>query len=588
MKLFFPTSSLNFNDIFATESISPKSFYSERVFGTSRHFITNRVLGPNQILLFSSIPLFTLMNGDSYDEVPMVLEVDIDTTKYSVQKISDNVFSYNETIYFNNNTLRVLFYSSEDLNKILVKSQLVSETKGITKYKDVFTVIDASKINHSHLDLLDFGPVSLNRIGLDKDRLFNHAKGFFISLFAHFYSNELTHITQRMNQVSLVLNNLQKFTGNINPENESLRIFTEFLKVSQPYGHTVVDYYQNKLQEIENLFSTVTFNNGILKCEKLLNDSVENKAIEVIINSLISSREDVDKEITKENIIKLIIKLGVMFRNEFGDSSVYHKDAISIYNRIANRNYDFTIDNLSSIVMKNLFAFLLKYNNQEELEKVLLSYKVEKSFLAHSFFGCYIGYANLNREVTHDLYKSDDKYVIKLNETNIEKLRLQIWSHFESLSKLDNNKTDREQKGLQQNMFSILKETGFNAKELVGEIIAEINRLRKAQITNDLINLKKIKLSDQTEVVIQEKADKNVLFTFSNSNLSNNINVLLERTENTSDIEKKEFKEWILSNTVKKFSSRGKYPTFKYYKKTMCDLSSTEEKSLHNWLTQLY
>ena len=38
MKLFIPTCTLNFNNIFSTESISPKAHYATRGFGNRRYY----------------------------------------------------------------------------------------------------------------------------------------------------------------------------------------------------------------------------------------------------------------------------------------------------------------------------------------------------------------------------------------------------------------------------------------------------------------------------------------------------------------------------------------------------------------------
>lgn len=74
MKLYFPTSSLNFNDIFATESISTKNFYTKRSFGTKRHFKTEMSFGDNCITLFSKVPYFRLCEEPSsnIEEYPII------------------------------------------------------------------------------------------------------------------------------------------------------------------------------------------------------------------------------------------------------------------------------------------------------------------------------------------------------------------------------------------------------------------------------------------------------------------------------------------------------------------------------------
>ena len=54
MKLYIPTTSLNFNNILSTESISPKGFYASRGFGYSRWFSIPENNLDGAILLYES------------------------------------------------------------------------------------------------------------------------------------------------------------------------------------------------------------------------------------------------------------------------------------------------------------------------------------------------------------------------------------------------------------------------------------------------------------------------------------------------------------------------------------------------------
>ena len=54
MKLYIPTTSLNFNNILSTESISPKGFYALRGYGYSRWFSIPENDFDGAILLYES------------------------------------------------------------------------------------------------------------------------------------------------------------------------------------------------------------------------------------------------------------------------------------------------------------------------------------------------------------------------------------------------------------------------------------------------------------------------------------------------------------------------------------------------------
>ena len=92
MILYIPTSSLNFNDIFATESISPKTFYSNRSFGTRRHFLTEYNFDSNVTLLYKRMPKFQFETETMLDEFPIILEVDVDFGKYSLKKLNEDIY----------------------------------------------------------------------------------------------------------------------------------------------------------------------------------------------------------------------------------------------------------------------------------------------------------------------------------------------------------------------------------------------------------------------------------------------------------------------------------------------------------------
>ncbi|MEC2077985.1 hypothetical protein [Metabacillus fastidiosus] len=590
MKLFFPTSSLNFNDLFATESISPKSFYSERTFGTSRHFLTDKVLNHNQIILFGEVPSFNLVNTEGYSEFPIVLEIDIDTTKYNVKKISNTVYSYDGTIYFNPNNLKVLFFSNQDLNTMLVRSQLVSETKAVGNYENKFTIIDQSNFNININNFKNSNDIPFNKNELEKDRIFNIIKGFYISLVAYLY-NDISPLLQNNNYISKLLTNINEVLNTQFIDDLNHKMLNELLKLSNSYGINILENHRKKILELESIISSVNFNKGLLKCEKLLSDTLENKVFNIIINTLIENRKRKISSIDKEEIINLIKILGSRVRSELGETSIYHKDAISIYNRIVNRNYDYDVNDLESNVMQNLFVFLLKYNNHDELEKILLNNKVKMSYLAYSFWGCFIGYAGLSRNVIHNLYLSKDKNnnFLKLMEINVEKLRLQIGEHIDNNFRKNSPQIEADKnKILQQDIYTFLKDEDSTDKDCVKDTIIEINRLRKAQTINDLINHRKVILNDETEVTIIEQKNKNVELTFISKKIIKDISILLEYSENTTDIEKGNFKSWLSKHGVKTFSLRGKYPTFKFFKQDMVDLSSEEIHHLNKWLLQLY
>ena len=63
-RLYIPTTTLNFNNIFSTESISPAGFYTQRGFGYKTYSKVALNNFQNSILLYSKFPLFSIPPSD--------------------------------------------------------------------------------------------------------------------------------------------------------------------------------------------------------------------------------------------------------------------------------------------------------------------------------------------------------------------------------------------------------------------------------------------------------------------------------------------------------------------------------------------
>ena len=96
-KYYIPTSSLNFNNILSTESISPKYFYEKRNFGYTRWYTINENDRDNLILLYDAPHEFTRQKCDMEDH-PMLIELETDV---EFKRLKDGVYCSYETIYLN-------------------------------------------------------------------------------------------------------------------------------------------------------------------------------------------------------------------------------------------------------------------------------------------------------------------------------------------------------------------------------------------------------------------------------------------------------------------------------------------------------
>ena len=131
MKYYIPTSSLNFNNILSTESISPKSFYERRGFGYSRWFPVEENSIEYLTLLYDTPHVFERPKSDMEDH-PMLIEIDVDD---EFSKLADGVFYTERTIYLNPWQTKFIFFSEKDKTTTLSLSDSSLETKLVRLYQ---------------------------------------------------------------------------------------------------------------------------------------------------------------------------------------------------------------------------------------------------------------------------------------------------------------------------------------------------------------------------------------------------------------------------------------------------------------------
>ena len=133
MKLFIPTCTLNFNNIFSTESISPKAHYATRGFGNRRYYSVEANNLDMAITLYSKYPVFQVDNTD-LENYPMVIEIDTNDygqTDFNLSGSNNGIETYTciSTIYLNPFHCVVYFDRYEALQGVLTKAEQSLENK---------------------------------------------------------------------------------------------------------------------------------------------------------------------------------------------------------------------------------------------------------------------------------------------------------------------------------------------------------------------------------------------------------------------------------------------------------------------------
>ena len=129
-KLYIPISTLNFNNILSSESISPKAFYTIRGFGYSRWQEVEEDNKENVILLYEEPFSFVRPDSDLEDH-PMLLEI---TTDKNYPSIAEGLYYSDESIYLSPWRTRFIFFNEQDRRVALSISDSSLETKMLGLY----------------------------------------------------------------------------------------------------------------------------------------------------------------------------------------------------------------------------------------------------------------------------------------------------------------------------------------------------------------------------------------------------------------------------------------------------------------------
>lgn len=177
-KLYIPTSTLNFNNIMASESISPAIFYSIRGFGYKRFDKVAPNNLDNRIILFDKYPVFNI-NNKELENYSLVIEIDTKTISEDIIcEYENGVFYCEETIYLNPFSTQFIFNNESEKRSTLSKVEQSLNTKMLALYQNINTLemLNLDVFNWENIDIKD--SQKDNSAHISKDRRINKLKGF--------------------------------------------------------------------------------------------------------------------------------------------------------------------------------------------------------------------------------------------------------------------------------------------------------------------------------------------------------------------------------------------------------------------------
>ncbi len=201
--LYLPINSQNFNNIFASESISPCSFYKKRGFGIPR-FKTLFSEINDYLVLFNQPPEISLENSD---EVAYILIFQLSVDESCLKQISEGIWIYPRTIYLSLKNFKKLYFLSDYEKKFVVAGAESSKTtKGIRKYESIFEILD--KKSQKKYDFNFNNKIEENKTiqyEIERDRVFNSFKGFLYGILCGYMktkSEDETEYSKSLRQVT--------------------------------------------------------------------------------------------------------------------------------------------------------------------------------------------------------------------------------------------------------------------------------------------------------------------------------------------------------------------------------------------------
>ena len=469
-KLYIPTSTLNFNNILSSESISPIAFYSLRGFGYSRWQVVEENCQENAILLYEKPFSFNRPASDMEDH-PMLVEV---ATDKEFPSLGEGIFYSDETIYLSPWRTRFIFFSEQDRKVALSISDSSLETKMLSLYYRQLHVESYAEMAHRGVSV----NIPFNKKAVDFDICINKLKGFLYG----YYIGALLSTTPEMVEKANILHEIQNiFSAIVSSDTrmptalqrqqlmidfEKLHKYTpvfkylqSIIKETESVGNVVATLsefgvvFPSSMQNGESIIQSLKLtneNNSALAWLKREKDNQKKEELEVrkflspssmeivltncALNQIANSYLVDEKE---QQLMKVWVN-DVFTSNEYnGKVSVFAETLSDVVTKKAKEVYEAAWEDSKAKVELNqmrryiraqesllswkeglfssIAAVLAKGNDWEQLYSFMRSKQISDYRIAFAIFGELNGFANLTRDFTDVLFGLPDrKYVAEV------------------------------------------------------------------------------------------------------------------------------------------------------------------------------
>ncbi|MBD5402536.1 hypothetical protein HDR58_07030 [bacterium] len=466
MKYYIPTTTLNFNNILSSESISPSIFFQKRGFGYSRWFKIAENEQNNSIILYDS--LSRLERGESdLEDHPMIIEITTDEIFHEIEK---GIYVTDKTIYLNPWNTRFIFLREQDKLVTISLSDSSLETKMIRLYQKGFEVYNPTG---AYSCITNEISSDANIVEIEHDRIINRLKGllygYYIgallscdksgieyyntlkdlqNIFAAILSNpsrqpskeqenkvislvgSLLFRTPLFREIERIVNNRDKAVEIVNAcskygkaiSNLDPNFFFRELRDGVSENNPALQWVSDELKRVSSISATnrvllspedseiVVADNKLRSIkETVISNRVENQLFIGLVNYILTA-ESISGKISSQRS-ELTDTLTAVAKNILGTD--WELSPIRTYMNLLRRHVrgDEFNQKWDNGVLSSLAAVILKGDDWE----VLLDFMKRKGMtnyrLAFAFYGVMNGFANLTRDFTDLLLNNDSSYV---------------------------------------------------------------------------------------------------------------------------------------------------------------------------------
>ncbi len=404
MKLYIPTTTLNFDNILSSESISPKAFYEKRGFGYKTWETVDENNLENGIVLYKQPFSFTRPDN-GFDDYPMLVEMEVNQNECDrFVKCEDWGYIVNHTLYLTPVTSRFIFFSSEHENITISKAKINPEVKSLALYVKRFDVKTFPKMQRQ-IEVEDVETV--NTEALKSDFHLNKMKGFMYGyIIGRIRSLSKDDVDDLQCFYDLGKRSASRISGLSEEENDELLRWKK-LHASAMEWIVFLEMKGNKKYSVFDEKGVPEIKTDGVKLQNI-NCHVSNIAeYKMLVNDVFLSEKYNGKiDVFKCDLAKDVReKTKSLYGNEWENSGIQtYLDAMCNY--VVGEMFT---QPWADGVLSSITAVIMKGGNWEGLFRFMVSKGMCDYRYAFGLYGALNGFANFTRDFTDILFASENK-----------------------------------------------------------------------------------------------------------------------------------------------------------------------------------